>query len=131
MPVIYAIDAARRIVRTRCEGAATLAEVLGHLRTLAEDPACPDRLDVLLDLSGQETLPEAPQLRRVSEEIARVRDRVRFGACAIVAPSSALFGMLRMFEVFVEGQFRVTRVFRGVAEAEEWLRAQVESALPG
>ncbi len=56
--------------------------------------------------------------------IADVRGRVKFGACAIVAPRDAMFGMMRMFEVFAQKSFRATAVFRTLAEAEAWLATQ-------
>jgi len=128
MPVAYEIDHARGLIRTRCIGNVTLEEVLGHFPTLAQDPGCPARLDVLLDLSEMTAMPEPYQLREISDEIGRVSDRVRFGACAIVAPSNVLYGLLRMFEVFAEKQFRTTRVFREIGEAESWLLAQLSPA---
>jgi hypothetical protein len=128
MPVAYEIDQARGLIRTRCIGNVTLEEVLGHFPTLAQDPGCPARLDVLLDLSEMTAMPEPYQLREISDEIGRVSDRVRFGACAIVAPSNVLYGLLRMFEVFAEKQFRTTRVFREIGEAESWLLAQLSPA---
>jgi hypothetical protein len=129
MPVVYEIDKARGLIRTRCLGHVTFEEVIGHFPTLAQDPECPPRLDVLLDLSEMTSLPDAPKLREVSAEIGKVRDRVRFGACAIVAPRDVLFGMLRMFEVYAEERFDATRVFREVAEAEAWLLEQHSPAV--
>ena len=128
MPVVYEIDQARGIIRTRCIGNVTLKEVIGHFPTLAQDPGCPARLDVLLDLSEMTALPEPDQLREISDGIGRVSDRVRFDACAIVAPSDVLYGLLRMFEVFAEKQFRTTRVSRDVGEAEAWLLTQLSPA---
>ena len=40
---------------------------------------------------------------------------------AFYVVTDALFGMMRMFEVFAEGQFRKTQAFRTVGEAEVWL----------
>jgi hypothetical protein len=128
MPVTYEIDKAKGIIRTRCVGGVTFEEIVDHFSALVGDPNCPDQLDVLLDLSGQTTLPDAARLRGVTHEIAKIRDRVRFDACAIVAPSDALFGLLRMFEVFAQEQFRATRVFRKVGEAELWLVTERSSA---
>ena len=128
MPVAYEIDQARGLIRTRCIGNVTLEEVLGHFPTLAQDPGCPARLDVLLDLSEMTAMPEPYQLREISDEIGRVSDRVRFDACAIVAPSDVLYGLLRMFEVFAEKQFRTTCVFREIGEAEAWLLAELSPA---
>ena len=125
MPVTYKIDTAGETIRTECTGDVTLEEVLGHFRALAKDPDCPPRLDVLLDLSQTTSVPRSEDLRDVVTEIERVRGNVRFGACAIVACTDALFGMLRMFEVYAEQHFRNTSVFRTLPEAEEWLAAQV------
>jgi hypothetical protein len=127
MPVTYEIDKSRGIIRTRCVGDVVFEDIVEHFRTLVNDPDCPDRLDVVLDLSGQTTLPDSGKLRGVTHEIAKIRDRVRFDACAIVAPSDALFGLLRMFEVFAQEQFRATRVFRASGEAEAWLVAERSS----
>src|SRR5262245_36782746 len=124
MPVIYRIDPKTAVIRTRCVGNVTLEEVLDHFRTLESDPECPKTLDVLLDFREILTIPSDSQIRFVSEEIARIRPRVRFGACAIVASSDALFGTAKVFEVFAARSFRVTTVTRGPSEAEVWLEAQ-------
>jgi hypothetical protein len=127
MPVTYQIDTANGIVRTRCVGAVTLEEVLGHFRDLTRDPDCPRRLDVLLDLSQETSLPESQDMRIVAYEISRVRERVAFGTCAVVACRDALFGMLRMFQVFTEEVFGESRVFRSLPEAEAWLAERREA----
>ena len=121
MPVTYAIDMQERVIRTQCMGMVTLAEVVEHFRELELDPVCVGSLDVLLDLSETNSVPEARQIQAISFEIGRIRDKVRFGACGIVATTDALFGMLRMFEVVAERFFRVIHVFRSRAEAETWL----------
>src|SRR4051812_25943278 len=118
MPVRYQIDKANELIRTRCVGDVTLEEVLAHFQALAQDPDCPDHLDVLLDLTEQTSLPRSDQLRAVTAAIGRVQQRVRFGFCAIVAPTDALFGMLRMFQVFTEDLFREAQVFRSIGDAE-------------
>jgi hypothetical protein len=124
MPVLYQIDKRNKVIRTKCVGNVTLPEVIHHFHTLEHDPDCPDRLDVLLDLREMTSLPSDDQLRGVSEEIRRVRDRVTFGACAIVAASDAIFGTAKIFEVFAARGFRATRVVRGPSEAEAWLAEQ-------
>jgi len=82
---------------------------------------------VLLDLSESASVPESRQLQDVSQQIGRIRQTVRFGACAIVAPSDVLFGMSRMFEVLAEKWFRETRVCRARAEGEAWLTSRSKS----
>jgi hypothetical protein len=124
MPVKYQIDKVNRIIRTRCIGPVTIEEVVEHFRVLERDPDCPDRVDVLLDLSEETTVPNKGNLQQVTGEIRRIRGRVQFGACAIVASTDALFGMLRMFEVFAQQYFRQSFVFRTASEAEAWLASQ-------
>jgi hypothetical protein len=124
VPVTYQIDKANRIIRTRCTGPVTIEEVVEHFRVLERDPDCPDRVDVLLDLSEQTSVPKKENLQEVTREIRRIRGRVQFGICAIVACTDALFGMLRMLEVFAEQYFRESRVLRTVSEAEAWLASQ-------
>ncbi len=121
MPVTYRIDQAKHRIHTRCIGPVAFDEVRQHFADLLLDPDCPERLDVLLDLSEMTSLPTSGQLSAVTTEIARVRPRVQFDGCAIIASQDALFGMARMFEVFAENYFGATRVFRTVAEGARWL----------
>jgi hypothetical protein len=96
---------------------------MAHFKELESNPDCPERLDVLLDLSEMTNLPESDQLQTVCGIIDGVRPKVEFGACAIVATRDALYGMIRMFEVFAEQQFASLRTFRDHDEAEKWLRS--------
>lgn len=130
MPISYQFESDGRTIRTKCMGLVTLQEVVNHFRTLQQDPACPEGLDVFLDLSEVESVPEAGQISTVVTEIKRIRGQVRFGACAIVARGDALFGMMRMFEAHAEQLFRVTRAFRVAAEAEMWLREEQAGTTP-
>jgi hypothetical protein len=123
MPVTYTIDTRRRIIRTVCSGAVTLDEVIAHFRQLGEDPVCAGQLDVLLDVSGMETLPKGHQFGAIKSAISRIREKVQFGACAIVATRDAVFGMMRMFEVIAGDYFRAVRVFRTLSEAEAWVES--------
>ena len=124
MPITYQIDADKRTIRTKAVGYVTLQQVIDHFRTLEQDPQCPERPDVFLDLSEVESLPETPQISIVIRELKRIRAKVRFEACAILASRNALFGMMRMFEALAEEFFRVTRTFRIATEAEAWLVSQ-------
>jgi hypothetical protein len=124
MPVTYVIDQQEKLIRTRCVGNVLVGEVIDHFRTLERDPACPDRLDVFLDLSETTSLPFTTEITAVAQEINRVRKKVRFGACAVLATSDALFGMMRMFAVLAGAYFSEIRVFRSAGEAEAWLSVQ-------
>jgi hypothetical protein len=124
MPVAYIIDAKERVIRTRCIGNVTLDEVIDHFRALQREPNCPSQLDVLLDLTATNLLPESSQLERVGHEIGKLRAKIGFNHCAVIAPRDALFGMMRVFEVLAQPYFRATRVFREATEAETWLVSQ-------
>ncbi len=124
MPVTYSIDETAKIIRTTCSAPLTFPEVIEHFRTLSHDPACAGHLDVLLDVSEADALPATTQLGAVATELAGVRAKVQFGACAIVATRDAMFGMMRMFEVLAARYFEVIHVFRSYPEAEAWLVAQ-------
>jgi len=124
MPVVYEIDQSRNTIHTSCIGDVTLYEVVEHFQTLEQDPACPSHLDVVLNLSDQASVPSTSQLRIVSEEIARVKGRVQFGACAIVVGNDALYGAAMVFEVLAARGFRVTKIFRDRDAALSWLWRQ-------
>lgn len=124
MPVTYSIDALGKMIRTTCSGPVKLEDVLDHFKTLQHDPACTGQLDVLLNVSEAESLPQTTQLTNVTAAVSMVREKVDFRFCAIVASRDAMFGMMRIFEVFTGRYFRAIRVFRGATEAEAWLAAQ-------
>ncbi len=128
MPVTYTIDKSLGLIRTRCLGRVTLAEVIAHFRELEIDEECPKRLDVILDLRDTTSLPSSEQLRTVTEKIGQLRNSVRFGACAIVVGSDAWFGTAQVFEVLAARNFSATKIFREIGGAETWLEYQRSSA---
>jgi hypothetical protein len=121
MPVEYSIDPTRHRIATRCLGDTTLAEILDHFDELERDRSRPPHLDVLLDLTQQTSLPTTHQIMAAAHRIGMAKWMIDFRACAIVVHRDALFGMLRMFEVFAHQHFDRLRVFRDVNEARAWL----------
>jgi len=124
MPVTYSIDSTRQLIRTTCTRPLTFLQVLNHFRELKEDPACSGRLDVLLDVSDADLVPESHQIGAVGAAVNSIRDKVQFGFCAVVAGRDAMFGMMRVFEVRAGDHFDAVHVFRETAEAEIWLASQ-------
>jgi hypothetical protein len=124
MPVFYEIDKANHLIRTRCVGQVTLHEVLDHFRNLEQDINCPSYLDVMLDLTGQQSVPTTTQLQSVTDQIRRVRGTVQFGICAIVTGSDAVYGSAMVFEVLAARNFKATKVFQERSDAENWLAWQ-------
>ena len=131
MPVTYQIDSTRHVIHTVCSQPLTFAQVIDHFRELSEDPACSGRLDVLLNVTAVGLLPNSSQIGAVGTALSAVRKKVELGACAIIAPSDAMFGMMRIFEVQAGDYFEATRVFRKSADAEAWLASQPAEAETG
>jgi hypothetical protein len=121
MPVTYFIDTAKKLIHTVCAGPVCLEDVVDHFSALKNDPACVGSLNVLLDVSAVDSVPESNQLRVVGSQIAAIRPKVQFQLCAIIAERDAMYGMMMVFRVFAERWFREIRVFRKVTEAEAWL----------
>jgi hypothetical protein len=124
MPVEYEVDTERGRILTRLVGDVTLREVVGHLRALAEDPALPERPDLLVDLSAMTAYPDRHEVQSAAFEAERLAPKIGWQCCAIVAPVDLAFGIGRMFEMMAEPAFRATMVFRRRADAEQWLERQ-------
>jgi len=82
-----------------------------------------------LDRSAETSVPTSDNLRDITREISRIRGKVQFDTCAIVAGTDELYGMLRMFEVFAEQYFRESCVFRTTSQAEVWLASKHPATL--
>ena len=121
MPISYSIDVPTALITTRCFGKVTLAEVQDHFRELARVWPPVDRLDVLLDLRDQTSLPGLTELQEVATEIAVQIGPHRFGRCAVVTERELIFGSMQMFEVLAARYFDAFRVFRSPTSALIWL----------
>ena len=66
MPVTYTIDVPKALIVTHCFGHVTLAEVQEHFQELARVWPPVDRLDVLLDLIDQTSLPTLSDLEKAA-----------------------------------------------------------------
>ena len=124
MPVCYRIDEAGKIIRTVCTSPMSGADADAHFRELSDDPACTGTMDVLLNVTAVDGLPHSRELSAVSHERWTVRQKIKLGICAIVASRVAMFGRMRMFEVFAQPYFVAIRVFRDADEAEVGLVSQ-------
>jgi hypothetical protein len=124
VPVTYQFDRELRLIRTKCAGEVTLEEVVSHFRELELDAAITTRPDVLIDLTEMRSIPRADQLMSAAGEVESLQPQLQWGSCAIVASRDVLFGMSRVFRVFVEEHFADSSVFRALDEAERWLAAR-------
>jgi hypothetical protein len=119
--ITYRIDVPAALVTTRCFGRVTLAEVQEHFQELSRLWPPVDRLDVLLDLIDQTSLPVLSDLQVVAEEIEVRIGPHRFGRCAVITEQELIEESMRMFEVLVHRLFEALQVFRSPLEALVWL----------
>src|SRR5215471_15731030 len=128
VPITYTIDVPRALIVTMCFGNVTLAEVQEHFHELAEVWPPVDRLDVLLDLTYQTSLPALQDLEEVAKEIDVQIGPRRFGRCAVVTEQDLLYGSMQMFEVLVGRLFDAVEIFRTSPAALAWLRPKPKAS---
>lgn len=121
MPVSYQIDQELALIRTRCTGDVAFTEVVDHFRSLESEASLPRKLDVLLDLTEMQSVPDSGQMDSVAREVGILVAKVEWGSCAIAASGDLLFGMSRVFQALAESHFANLTVVRSLEEAERWL----------
>jgi len=122
VPISYTIDVPMAMIITRCIGHVTVAEIQDHFKELANAWPPVERLDVLLDLTEQTSLPALKDLEEVAKTIASQIGPRQFGRCAVVAEQAFLSGSMQMWEVFVGRFFDRIEIFRTQAGALLWLQ---------
>ena len=122
MPVTYSIH--EGLLTIELVGTYISADVVREFLRAMNDPKCPPRVPLLLDVSRSESLATRPteEIRTVAEFLGPYADRIG-GRCAVVATLNAQFGLSQMGSVYSEGVGITTRVFRTKEEAVEWLNA--------
>lgn len=130
MPITYTIDVPLALIVTRCVGHVTLAEVKEHFQELARVWPSVDRLDVLLDLTEQTSLPTLRDLEEVAKEVGTQIGPLRFGRCAVVTLQDSLYGSMGMFEVLVGRFFDAVEIFQTPPEAAAWLVPKPKTGRP-
>jgi len=120
MPVTYTIYVPMALIVTRCFGYVTLAEVQEHFQELACVWPPVDRLDVLLDLTEQTSLPELRELEDAAADLDAQIGPQRFGRCAVVTEQN-LHGSMKMFEVLAGRLFEAIEIFPTQSAALRWL----------
>lgn len=89
-----------------------------------EDPACPNPVPLLVDVSRSESLATRPaeEIKRVARFLGPYADRIG-GRCAVVAPADVQFGLSQMGSVHSEQVGVTSRAFRNREEALTWLKS--------
>jgi hypothetical protein len=107
---------------TTIEGETGYEEVKSYLDELMVDPAFRPGMPGVIDCRRVKSLFSILDLRRTAAD-ARTRPQMQVpGRAAVIASSNIIYGLLRMYEVFNEGNPSQTRVFREPGPAMEWLK---------
>ena len=118
MPVHYTIDGERGVIFAAFGSRLADEDVEELIRRLLADPDFLPSHDQLVDTSA------VTDLRLSATSVIRLAETGNpgfTGRRAIVAPSPAVFGVSRMFEMYRDSGSHRLRVFREMAEAREWL----------
>ena len=125
MPIEYAVDTDLELLTISYLGPVTKQEIVQHRGELEADPRGVLRYDTIVDLRFGSIALSAEEIRDLA--LAARGKEWPPSRCAFVAPHTAMFGELRMFELWAEGGPRRYATFRTFREAYEWLgRADVD-----
>lgn len=116
MPISYKIDTARRLVVFRMSGHVTGQELLDSLRQLWAEPNHEAALPRLID--GTEVT-SADVSAETVRAIAREWSGRLNARSALLATTSPVYGLLRMYELYADDP--KCQVFTERAEALRWL----------
>jgi hypothetical protein len=105
---------------TTIEGPTAYEDVKRYLNALTTDPRFRAGMPGLIDCRRVKSLFSIADLRRTAADL-RARPEIR-GRAAVLATSNLVYGLLRMYEVFSDGDPVEIRVFRQPEEALAWLR---------
>ena len=120
MAITYHFDG--DFLLTTIEGEASYEDVRTYLDTLCEDPRFRPGMPGLIDCRGVTSLFSIRDLRQTAAD-AKTRPQMQVPArAAVLASSNIIYGLLRMYEVFNEGNPSEIRVFRQPEEAMAWLK---------
>jgi hypothetical protein len=107
---------------TTIEGETGYEEVKQYLDELMLDPGFRPGMPGVIDCRRVKSLFSILDLRRTAAD-AKTRPEMQVpGRAAVLASSNIVYGLLRMYEVFNEGNPAQIRVFREPEPAMEWLK---------
>lgn len=124
MPITYRFEG--RYIYTTIAGETGYADVKAYLDTVVKDPLFRPGMPSIVDCRGVKSLFSISDLRKTAADTRSHPEMSVPGRVAVIASSNLVYGLLRMYEVFSEGQPVRIRVFRQPEEATAWVNGLVE-----
>jgi hypothetical protein len=121
VPIHYAIDSARGIIRVEMSGVVGPGETVRFLERLAIDPALRPAMPQLIDVTRVKAPPSAADSESVAKGFARLRDRFEGARCGVVVTDPLMYGAIRQFAALAARAAVEVRPFMDEREAERWL----------
>ena len=118
MPVTYRIDNANNIVFATASGELTAADIESFRREAADDPAFHQYLDTIFDFRNITGLSLTGEDVRDLTAGAIFHEQSRR---ALVVPTELMYGVSRMYSLYIGAESDVMRVFYDMDEARRWL----------
>jgi hypothetical protein len=109
---------------TTIEGETGYQDVKAYLDQVIADPGFRPGMPGLIDCRRVKSLFSIMDLRKTAADAKRRPELQVPGRAAVLASSNLVYGLLRMYEVFNEGNPAEIRVFRRPEEAMAWLKGE-------
>ena len=127
MPASYLIDLPRLIVFSRGWGKLTDDDIISHARTLRADPRLTPGFRQIVDfLRVSEVRVTSDGVSTVAKHNPCPRDARR----GIVVPSDGTYGLVRMFQIYMEAESEHMGIFRALGPALEWIGLEAVTPWP-
>jgi hypothetical protein len=121
VPLSYEIDTELGIVRVIAVGEPTIEDQNELGTQWSGDPDYRSGMPILLDNRLRSAPSNRAHISKVVEEARRSQLVQKGTRCAVVVASDAEYGMVRMFASMSEDRPLVTKPFRDISSAEQWL----------
>jgi len=121
MPLTYEIDTELGIVRITAQGTPSTQEQAALAAQWTQDPGYRPGMPILLDNRLRTEPSDKAHIAEVTTEAQRATFLQKGTRCAVVVATDAEFGMTRMFGSLSEEKPLVTKPFRDISAAEQWL----------
>ena len=124
MPTTYVIDKEAGILHRTVSGVVTTDELLESFDEALRDPDYRPGMHMLADMREVTTSAHHGDVAKVARYVREHLEEIGPLKAAVVAPTDASFGLIRMLQANLEEDPIELGVFRTIGEAEEWLGAK-------